>query len=80
MEPKMKIEVLGRGCVKCNLLYQLVLETLTKLGRDAEVIKINDIRRLPEYGIWLTPGLVVDGEVKVSGRIPTEEELEQWLA
>ena len=75
----MKIEVLGRGCVKCNLLYQLVLETLTKLGRDAEVIKINDIRRLPEYGIWLTPGLVVDGEVKVSGRIPTEEELEQWL-
>jgi len=76
----MKIEVLGRGCVKCNLLYQLVLETLTKLGRDAEVIKINDIRRLPEYGIWLTPGLVVDGEVKVSGRIPTEEELEQWLA
>jgi len=80
MEPKMKIEVLGRGCVKCNLLYQLVLETLTKLGRDAEVIKINDIRRLPEYGMWLTPGLVVDGEVKVSGRIPTEEELEQWLA
>ena len=76
----MKIEVLGRGCVKCNLLYQLVLETLTKLGRDAEVIKINDIRRLPEYGMWLTPGLVVDGEVKVSGRIPTEEELEQWLA
>ena len=76
----MKIEVLGRGCVKCNLLYQLVLETLTKLGRDAEVIKKNDIRRLPEYGIWLTPGLVVDGEVKVSGRIPTEEELEQWLA
>ncbi len=76
----MKIEVLGGGCVKCNLLYQLVLETLTKLGRDAEVIKINDIRRLPEYGMWLTPGLVVDGEVKVSGRIPTEEELEQWLA
>jgi small redox-active disulfide protein 2 len=80
MEPKMKIEVLGRGCVKCNLLYQMVLETLTKLGRDAEVIKINDIRRLPEYGIWLTPGLVVDGEVKMSGRIPTEEELDQWLS
>ena len=75
----MKIEVLGRGCVKCNLLYQLVTETLAKLGRDAEVVKIDDIRKLPEYGIWLTPGLVVNGDVKVSGRIPTEEELEQWL-
>ena len=75
----MKIEVLGRGCVKCNLLYQLVTETLAKLGRDAEVVKIDDIRKLPEYGIWLTPGLVVNGNVKVSGRIPTEEELEQWL-
>jgi len=75
----MKIEVLGRGCVKCNLLYQLVIETLEKLGRDAEVVKIDDIRKLPEYGIWLTPGLVVNGVVKVSGRIPTEEELEQWL-
>jgi small redox-active disulfide protein 2 len=75
----MKIEVLGRGCVKCNLLYQLVIETLEKLGRDAEVLKIDDIRKLPEYGIWLTPGLVVNGDVKVSGRIPTEEELEQWL-
>jgi len=75
----MKIEVLGRGCVKCNLLYQLVIETLEKLGRDAEVVKIDDIRKLPEYGIWLTPGLVVNGNVKVSGRIPTEEELEQWL-
>jgi len=74
-----KIEVLGRGCVKCNLLYQLVTETLAKLGRDAEVVKIDDIRKLPEYGIWLTPGLVVNGNVKVSGRIPTEEELEQWL-
>ena len=75
----MKIEVLGRGCVKCNLLYQLVIETLEKLGRDAEVVKIDDVRKLPEYGIWLTPGLVVNGDVKVSGRIPTEEELEQWL-
>jgi hypothetical protein len=58
----------------------MVLDALTKLGRDAEVVKINDIKRLPEFGIWLTPGLVVDGEVKISGRLPTEEELEQWLS
>lgn len=76
----MKIEVLGRGCVKCNLLHQMVLETLTKLGRCAEVVKIDDIKKLPEYGIWLTPGLVVDGQVKASGRIPNEEELEEWLS
>ncbi|MBI5249448.1 MAG: TM0996/MTH895 family glutaredoxin-like protein [Desulfomonile tiedjei] len=76
----MKIEVLGRGCVKCNLLHQMVLSTLAKLGQDAEVVKINDIRKLPAYGVWLTPGLVVDGEVKVSGRLPSEEELEEWLS
>jgi len=76
----MKIEVLGRGRVKCNLLHQMVLETLRKLGRDAEVIKTTDIRKLPEYGIWLTPGLVLDGDVKMAGRILTDEELEQWLS
>ncbi len=76
----MKIEVLGRGCVKCNLLYEMVLDSLNKLGRDAEVLRINDIRKLPEYGVWLTPGLVVDGQVKMSGRIPGEQELEQWLS
>jgi small redox-active disulfide protein 2 len=75
----MKIEVLGRGCVKCNLLYQMVEEALKRLGQHAELIKINDIRKLPEYGVWLPPALVVDGVVKVSGRLPSQEELESYL-
>jgi len=75
----MKIEVLGTGCSKCSVLEELVREIIRKLQIDAEIIKVNDINRIIDYGIPITPGLAVDGVVKVSGRIPSRLEIEDYL-
>ena len=76
----MKIEVLGSGCPKCNQLYENVQETLRAIGKDAEVVKVEDIRKITEYGIMMTPGLVVDGEVKSVGKVLSSEEIKMIIS
>ena len=71
----MKIEILGSGCPKCKQLYQNVQEALKATGKDAEVIKIEDINKITEYGIMMTPGLVVNGEVKSVGKVLTSDKI-----
>ena len=71
----MKIEVLGSGCPKCKQLYENVQEALRAIRKDAEIIKVEDIRKITEYGIMMTPGLVVDGEVKTVGKVLSIEEI-----
>ena len=71
----MKIEILGPGCLKCTKLYENVKEALKTIGMDAEVIKIEDINKITEYGIMMTPGLVVDGKVKAVGKLLSTEEI-----
>ena len=71
----MKIEILGSGCPKCKQLYENVQEALKTIGNDAEVIKVEDIKTITEYGIMMTPGLVVDGEVKSVGKLLSSEEI-----
>lgn len=71
----MKIEILGPGCPKCRQLYENVQEALKTAGKDAEVIKVEDIRKITEYGIMMTPGLVVDGEVKSVGKVLSAGEI-----
>jgi small redox-active disulfide protein 2 len=71
----MKIEILGSGCPKCNQLYENVQEALKTTGKDAEVIKVADIKKITEYGIMMTPGLVVDGEVKSVGKVLSAGEI-----
>ncbi len=66
----MKIEVLGTGCAKCTTLYENVKAALTELGKEAEVVKVQDIPSIMEYGVMSTPALVVDGQVKFSGKAP----------
>ena len=80
MEEKVKVEVLGVGCTKCNKLYDLINEIITKNGIDAEVHKVEDIKVFADYGVFMTPGLVIDGEVKSAGKVPKEKELLQWLS
>lgn len=75
----MKIEVIGSGCTKCTLLYDNVIKALTLAGREAEVVKVQDIPTIMKYGVMSTPALVVDGVVKFSGKVPTPAELEQML-
>jgi len=76
----MKIEVLGPGCARCNRLEKEVKKVLNELGLKDEVIKVRDITRIMEYNIIMTPALVIDGEVKSAGRIPTKDEIKNWIA
>ena len=71
----MKIEILGPGCPKCIKLYENVQEALKSAGMDAEVYKIEDIKKITEYGVMLTPSLVVDGEIKAVGKVLSSEEI-----
>ena len=75
----MEIKILGTGCAKCEKLEELVRETVAELGVDADFIKITDLNEILEYEIMLSPGLVVDGEIVCSGRIPKKDEIRNWL-
>jgi small redox-active disulfide protein 2 len=74
-----KIQVLGTGCPKCNKLAELVDETARSLGIDYELSKVSDITEIVSYGVMVTPALVVDGTVKVSGKVPSVDEIKAML-
>ena len=76
----MKIEVLGPGCPRCNALTASVQAAVTKLGLDAEITKVVDINEITSRGVMLTPALVVDGQVKASGRVLSPEEIQEMLS
>jgi small redox-active disulfide protein 2 len=71
----MKVEILGSGCPKCLKLEAMVIEAVAKHKLDAEVSHVYDINKIVEYGVMMTPALVVDGKVKIAGRLPSEGEL-----
>lgn len=75
----MKIEVLGTGCSKCKQLEKDVNNALAELNIAAEVNKVQDIQKIMSYNIMSTPALVVDGQVKIAGRLPRKEELFRYL-
>ena len=76
----MKIEILGTGCAKCNALEAAAKQTADRLGLDYELVHVKEIARFAQYGVMMTPALVVDGEVKVSGKLPSEAELTRILS
>ncbi len=75
----MKIEVLGTGCAKCKTLYENTRKALEESGTEAEVVKVEDIPSIMKYGVMSTPALVIDGQVKFSGRIASPEEIRGML-
>lgn len=75
----MNIIVLGTGCAKCKTLEQLTRKVVADLSLNAEVTKEEDITKIMSYGIMRTPGIVVDGKVILSGRVPSENELKELL-
>lgn len=74
-----KITVLGTGCPKCKQLEKMVTDFTAENGIDAEISKETDIVKIMGYGIMSTPGLVVDGKVVMSGRLPSKEELSKLI-
>ena len=76
----MKIEILGMGCQKCKTLYENAKKAVQETGIQAEVIKVENMDTITNYGVMMTPALVVDGEVRVSGKIPSIEEIKKWIS
>ena len=74
-----KIEILGMGWAKCNQLAERAKDAVKELGIEAEVTKVKDIKAITNYGVLITPALVVDGVVKVAGKVPKVEEIKGWI-
>ncbi|MFN3409072.1 MAG: thioredoxin family protein [Limisphaerales bacterium] len=75
----MKLQILGTGCAKCNALAQATEQAAQSLGVPYELEKITDLNRIMSFGVMMTPALVVDGQVKVVGKVPNVTELKTLL-
>jgi small redox-active disulfide protein 2 len=75
----MKIEILGTGCSKCNLLEATAKKAADKLGIQYEMVHVKEISKIASYGVMMTPALAIDGQVKVVGRVPSEAEITTLL-
>ncbi len=71
----MKIAIVGSGCPKCTQMAEIVRKALEKSGIDAAISKVEDIREIVKFQVMTTPALAIDDEVKISGRVPTVEEV-----
>jgi small redox-active disulfide protein 2 len=76
----MEIKVLGSGCAKCNQTEKVVMEALAEAGVAADVEKVTDMMKIAGYGVFGTPAVVVDGDVKCMGKVPSKEDVKSWLA
>jgi len=76
----MDIKVLGPGCPKCQQTEKVVKEALAEAGVNATVEKVKDTLKIAEYGVFSTPCVVVDGEVKSVGKIPSKEDVKKWIS
>ena len=75
----MEIKILGPGCAKCKTLDKITREVVEKNGINASITKVEDIMEIMKYGVMSTPALVVDEKVVVKGRVPSSEEIKQFL-
>jgi len=75
----MNVKILGTGCAKCKKLEIMARQILTELDPGTEVEKVEDLQDIMAFGVMNTPALVVDGEVKFSGRLPGQKELKTIL-
>jgi small redox-active disulfide protein 2 len=75
-----KLQILGTGCAKCTKLAEATEHSAQSLGLPYEIEKVTEIQRIMAFGVMMTPALVVDGVVKVSGKVPSSEEIRKMLA
>lgn len=75
----MEIKILGSGCMKCSQLYEEVGKVVKELGLDAQILKVTDMKEIVGFGVMRTPALVIDGKVKVAGKVPTAQEIKDLL-
>jgi len=76
----MEIKVLGPGCAKCRKTDKIIREVVAAIGVSADVEKVTDLMKIAGYGVFGTPAVVVDGEVKSVGKIPSKDEIKSWIS
>jgi small redox-active disulfide protein 2 len=75
-----KIQILGTGCAKCKTLAERTEQAVKELGLDGQIEKVTDIKEIMKFGVMMTPALVVDGVVKLVGKVPASEEIKAMLS
>ena len=75
----MEIKVLGPGCKKCEQTEENVKEAIAEKGIDARIEKVTDVMEIAQYGVFVTPAVIVDGQVKCVGKVPKTEEIASWI-
>ena len=75
----MKIKVLGTGCPKCRKLYAEAEKAIASSGLSVDLEKVEQIEEILKYGILAMPGLIINEEVRASGRVPQSREIESWI-
>lgn len=75
----MDVKVLGPGCPKCHEAEKIVREALAESGVAANVTKVSDFQEMAALGVFATPAVVIDGQVKMSGKVPTKNDVLAWL-
>ncbi len=76
----MEIKVLGTGCAKCKKLFAEAQEAAARSGKAVSVVKVEDVQAIMAHGVRQTPALVIDGQVRSTGRIPGADEIAAWIA
>jgi small redox-active disulfide protein 2 len=79
VEIEMKIKVLGPGCPKCETTEKIVREAVAESGLDVEIEKVTDVMQIAKHGVFGTPAVVVDGEVKSVGKVPEKSQVKEWI-
>jgi len=74
-----EIKVLGTGCTRCNELEKMCYNVAAENNIDADIKKVSDLKEIMSFGIMQTPGLVINGKVKISGKLPTASTLLNWM-
>jgi len=75
-----KLQILGTGCPKCKRLAEAAEQAVSELGIEYELEKVTELNDIMAFGVMMTPALVVDGDVKVQGKVPSAEEIKDALA
>ncbi len=75
-----KLQILGTGCPKCKVLAELTETAAKDLGIEYDIEKVTDISEIMKFGVMMTPALAVDGQVKVVGKVPSQDEIKKMLA
>ncbi len=75
-----KIEILGTGCPKCKKLEDETRKVAGEIGLECQIEKVTDIQKITAYGVVMTPALVVDGQIKVVGKVPSAEEIKNLIS